>query len=178
MVGRPDRMTQRVFGITGWKNSGKTTMTARLVAEFTHRGFRVSTIKHAHHSFDIDQPGTDSHAHRMAGATEVAIVSGHRWALMHELRDETEPDLPTILARLSPCDLVLIEGYKTAPHPKIEMRRLGAADQKPLHPNDPSIAAIAADHPVPDSTVPVFLPDDIADIADLIAQQTSLGGDE
>ena len=169
-------MTQRIFGITGWKNSGKTTMTARLIMEFTRRGFRVSTVKHAHHSFDVDHPGTDSHGHRMAGASEVAIVSGHRWALMHELRDEAEPDLPTILRRLSPCDLVLIEGYKTASHPKIEMRRLASADQKPLHPKDPTIAAIAADHPVPDATVPVFLPDDIVAIADLIARKTGLEG--
>ena len=109
-----------VFGITGWKNSGKTTLVVRLVEEFTARGFRVSTVKHAHHAFDIDREGTDSHRHRVAGASEVALVSGRRWALMHELRDDDEPALGEILARLSPCDLVLIEGYKREAHAKIE----------------------------------------------------------
>ena len=124
-------MTQRVFGITGWKNSGKTGLAARLVTEFTRRGYRVSTVKHAHHDFDIDKPGADSFRHREAGAHEVAIVSGTRFAIMHELRDAPEPALADILTRLAPCDLVLIEGYKREPIPKIEARRLEAKNREP-----------------------------------------------
>lgn len=161
-------MTQRVIGITGWKNSGKTTLTERLVAEFRRRGLSVSTIKHAHHDFDIDKPGTDSFRHRAAGAGEVAIVSGNRWALMHELRGEAEPPLSAVLARLAPCDLVLVEGYKRENHKKIECRRLGAKDRAPLLDRDPHIVAIAADHTVEGSTLPVFRLDDIATIADFI----------
>ncbi len=116
-------MTRRVFGITGWKNSGKTTLTERLITELTSRGWRVATVKHAHHDFDIDKEGTDSFRHRLAGATEVAIVSDRRWALMHELRGDEEPLLETMLARMSPCDIVLVEGYKRENHKKIEARR-------------------------------------------------------
>jgi molybdopterin-guanine dinucleotide biosynthesis protein B len=167
-------VTQRVFGITGWKNSGKTTLTERLVAELTGRGWHVSTIKHAHHAFDIDIPGTDSFRHRAAGATEVAIVSGARWALMHELREDREPTLDDILARLSPCDLVLVEGYKREAHRKIEARRLDARNRTPLAPDDPNIVAIAADHTVATSELPVFALDDIAAIADFIEAATGL----
>jgi molybdopterin-guanine dinucleotide biosynthesis protein B len=167
-------VTQRVFGITGWKNSGKTTLTERLVAELTHRGWTVSTVKHAHHAFDIDREGTDSFRHRRAGATEVAIVSGRRWALMHELREEAEPPLDAILARLAPCDLVLVEGYKREPHRKIETRRLEAKDATPLSASDPNIVAIAADHAVSGETVPVFALDDIAAIADFIESAAGL----
>ncbi|WEX07238.1 molybdopterin-guanine dinucleotide biosynthesis protein B [Chelativorans sp. AA-79] len=162
-----------VFGITGWKNSGKTTLTERLVAEFARRGLRVATIKHAHHAFDIDQPGTDSFRHREAGATETAIVSSRRWAIMHELRGEDEPGLPDILARLSPCALVLVEGFKTASHPKIECRRLAAKDRAPLADLVPGIAAIASDHPV-ESDLPHFALDDIAAIADFVAGRCAL----
>ena len=165
---------RRVFGITGWKNSGKTTLTERLVATFTQRGLRVSTVKHAHHDFDIDREGADSHRHRLAGATEVAVVSGRRWALMHELRGEDEPRLDDILARLAPCDLVLVEGYKREGHPKIETRRLAAKDTAPLTRTDPQILAIASDHPVEGETVPVFRIDDIEEIADFIAAATGL----
>lgn len=161
-------MTQRVLGITGWKNSGKTTLTERLVAELTQRGLKISTIKHAHHSFDIDKEGTDSYRHRRAGAGEVAIVSGNRWALMHELRGEDEPRLEAILARLAPCDLVLIEGYKREAHPKIETRRLDAKDSAPLTAGDNNIVAVAADHAVVGETVPVFDLDDICGIADFV----------
>jgi len=161
-------MTQRVFGITGWKNSGKTTLTERLVAELTRRGYSIATVKHAHHAFDIDKEGTDSWRHRAAGAREVAIVSGHRWALMHELRNEGEPSLSDVLARLSPCDLVLVEGYKREPHKKIEARRLGAKETTPLSATDPNIVAIASDHPVSDATIPVLDLDDVATIADFI----------
>lgn len=167
-------MTQRIFGITGWKNSGKTTLTERLVSELTRRGRKVSTVKHAHHTFDIDKEGTDSFRHRQAGATEVAIVSGNRWALMHELRDEAEPALEAILARLAPCDIVLIEGYKREGHPKIEARRLQAKETRPLAPDDPSILAIAADHAVDGAAVPVFHIDDIAGIAGFIERATGL----
>lgn len=168
---------QRIFGITGWKNAGKTTLTVRLVAEFTDRGYTVSTVKHAHHAFDIDQEGTDSYRHRHAGAREVAIVSGARWALMHELRDEEEPSLGVILQRLSPCDLVLVEGYKRENHAKIEVRRsLATRDRPSLAAEDPAIAAIAADHPVEESGLPVFHLDDIRRIADFIEVRTALKG--
>jgi len=158
----------RVFGISGWKNSGKTGLTVRLVAELTRRGYRISTIKHAHHDFDIDKPGADSFRHREVGAREVAIVSDRRFAIMHELREESEPRLDDILARLEPCDLVLIEGYKREPVPKIETRRLESKSRDPLSPNDPHIVAIAADHPVTDTALPVFDLDDTAAIADFI----------
>lgn len=160
-------MSQNVFGITGWKNSGKTTLTERLVVELTRRGWKISTVKHAHHAFDIDTQGTDSFRHRAAGAVEVAIVSGHRWALMHELRDESEPPLENILARLAPCDLVLVEGYKREAHKKIETRRLKAKDTVPLAASDPNIVAVAADHPT-DNSLPAFNLDDIEAIADFV----------
>ncbi|MBN9038579.1 MAG: molybdopterin-guanine dinucleotide biosynthesis protein B [Rhizobiales bacterium] len=159
-------MSQPVLGVTGWKNSGKTTLVERLVAELVRRGRRISTVKHAHHDFDIDVPGTDSFRHRQAGASEVAIVSARRWALMHELRDEDEPPLASVLARLAPCELVIVEGYKREGHPKIEARRLGARDTTPLSAQDPSIVAVAADHAQPGETLPVFDIDDIAAIAD------------
>lgn len=168
-------MTLRVFGITGWKNSGKTTLTCKLVEEFTRRGFRVATLKHAHHAFDVDHGGTDSHRHRQAGAGEVAIVSGRRWAIMHELADADEPSMQEILARLSPCDLVLVEGYKRESHSKIEVRRKAALDRTPVPDLDGSIRAIAADHAVDDAKVPVFSLDDIHAIADMIALETGLG---
>ncbi|WP_105382182.1 molybdopterin-guanine dinucleotide biosynthesis protein B [Neorhizobium alkalisoli] len=164
----------RVFGISGWKNSGKTGLTERLVQELTRRGYRISTVKHAHHDFDIDKPGADSFRHREAGAHEVAIVSGKRFAIMHELRDESEPNLEEILGRLGPCDLVLIEGYKREPVPKIELRRLEAKSREPLSPSDPHIVAIAADHPVADKTLPVFDLSDTEAIADFILQTTGL----
>jgi molybdopterin-guanine dinucleotide biosynthesis adapter protein len=163
-----------LFGITGWKNSGKTTLTERLVAELTRRGYRVSTVKHAHHDFDIDKPGADSWRHRGAGASEVAIVSGRRWALMHELRGEEEPKLADIVARLAPCDIVLVEGYKRESHDKIETRRLEARDSRRLTPHDPAIRAIAADHAVAGEQVPVFALDDVASIADFIVGRTGL----
>ncbi len=167
-------MDKRVFGITGWKNSGKTTLTERLVSELTRRGWRVSTVKHAHHDFDIDKPHTDSFRHREAGATEVAIVSGRRWALMHELRGEDEPTLEEVLARLAPCDLVLVEGYKREGHMKIEARRLEAKDRSPLSAGDPAIVAIASDHPVEDETLLVFGIDDIGTICDFIEVRSGL----
>ena len=166
-------MTQRVFGITGWKNSGKTTLTERLVAELTRRGWKVSTVKHAHHAFDVDKQGADSFRHRQAGASEVAVVSGRRWALMHELRGEDEPTLEMVLGRLAPCDLVLVEGYKRESHSKIETRRTDARNATALSASDPAITAIAADHAV-DSALPVFGLDDIDVIADFIEKATGL----
>jgi molybdopterin-guanine dinucleotide biosynthesis protein B len=170
-------MTQRVFGITGWKNSGKTTLTERLVTELVSRGWKVATVKHAHHDFDIDKEGTDSYRHRKAGASEVAIVSGRRWALMHELGTETEPKLEEILARLAPCDIVMVEGYKRETHLKIEARRLEAKERAPLSANDPHIVAVAADHPQPEERLPVFDLDDIKSIADFVERATGLKGE-
>jgi molybdopterin-guanine dinucleotide biosynthesis protein B len=167
-------MPQRVFGITGWKNSGKTTLTERLVTELVSRGWKVATVKHAHHDFDIDKAGTDSFRHRQAGASEVAIVSGRRWALMHELRSEAEPALGAILSRLAPADIVLVEGYKRESHLKIEARRIGASDRARLCASDPHIVAIAADHPQQGETLPVFDLDDIASIADFIELKSGL----
>ncbi|MDI6025982.1 molybdopterin-guanine dinucleotide biosynthesis protein B [Corticibacterium sp. UT-5YL-CI-8] len=167
-------MTQRVLGITGWKNSGKTTLTERLVTELTRRGWTISTIKHAHHEFDIDKEGTDSFRHRAAGAGEVAIVSGRRWALMHELRQEDEPAMEDILARLAPCDLVLVEGYKREAHAKIETRRLDAKDRMPLTSQDAGIVAVAADHAVLGEAVPVFDLNDIAALANFVESITGL----
>lgn len=167
-------MKQRVFGITGWKNSGKTTLTEKLVTELTRRGRTVSTVKHAHHDFDIDQPGTDSFRHRAAGASEVAIVSDRRWALMHELRGEDEPTLDAVLARLAPCDLVLVEGYKREGHRKIEARRQATSDRTPISTGDPTILAVASDCPLPDETLPVFDLDDVTAIADFIEKTTGL----
>jgi molybdopterin-guanine dinucleotide biosynthesis protein B len=164
----------RVFGIAGWKNSGKTGLAVRLVTEFTRRGYKISTIKHAHHDFDIDKVGADSFRHRQAGAHEVTIVSGTRFAIMHELRGDPEPSLQDVLDRIAPCDLVLIEGYKREPVPKIEARRLESKSREPLAPTDPHIVAIAADHPVEGTSLPVFDLDDTVAIADFIANVVSL----
>jgi len=166
--------TPKIFGISGWKNSGKTGLAVRLVTEFTARGYRISTIKHAHHDFDIDKVGADSFRHRQAGAHEVAIVSGTRYAIMHELRGAPEPEFDEIIARLAPCDLILIEGYKREAMPKIEARRLEAKTREPLAPGDPYIVAIAADHPVSDTDLPVFDLDDTMAIADFITRVTGL----
>ncbi|MDB5523198.1 MAG: molybdopterin-guanine dinucleotide biosynthesis protein [Rhizobium sp.] len=158
----------KIFGIAGWKNSGKTGLAVRLATELIARGYTISTIKHAHHDFDIDKIGADSFRHREAGAHEVTIVSGTRYAIMHELRGAPEPTLNEVLARLAPCDIVLIEGYKREPVPKIEARRLESKNREPLAPTDPHIAAIAADHPVTDTDLPVFDLDDTLSVADFI----------
>jgi molybdopterin-guanine dinucleotide biosynthesis protein B len=166
--------TPQIFGISGWKNSGKTGLAVRLVTELVARGFKVSTIKHAHHDFDIDKVGADSFRHRQAGAHEVTIVSGTRFAIMHELRGAPEPTLEEILARIAPCDIVMIEGYKREPVPKIEARRLEAANREPLAPDDPHIVAIAADHAVGGTGLPVFDLDDTGAIADFILAHLGL----
>jgi molybdopterin-guanine dinucleotide biosynthesis protein B len=170
----PETLGPKIFGIAGWKNSGKTGLAVRLVTELTRRGYRVSTVKHAHHDFDIDKVGADSFRHREAGAHEVTIVSGTRYAIMHELRGAPEPSFAEILARLAPCDLVLLEGYKREPIPKIEARRLEAQNREPLAPTDPHILAIAADHPVEDTGLVLFDLNDTMAIADFIERTTGL----
>ena len=167
-------MSSPVFGVTGWKNSGKTTLVTRLVSELTGRGFSVSTIKHAHHAFDIDKEGTDSHRHREAGAREVMIVSGNRWALMHELRGEDEPPMVQAIERVSPCDLILVEGYKRERHPKIEARRRDSTKSGLLAPDDPTIVAVAADHETDAGGLPRFDLDDISAMADFIVSHLQL----
>ncbi len=143
----------QVFGLAGWSGSGKTTLLVKLIPRLKAHGLTVSTVKHAHHSFDIDQPGKDSHRHREAGATEVLIGSAKRWALIHELHDAAEPSLADLLARLSPEDLVLVEGFKRDPHPKLEVWR--RANGKPLLcPDDPYIVAVASDQPIGTLAVP------------------------
>ena len=156
----------KLFGLAGWSGSGKTTLLERLIPEWTARGLRVSTVKHAHHAFDIDHPGKDSHRHRSAGATEVLVGSARRWALIHAVRDEPEPRLDDLVARLSPTDLVIVEGFKRHDHPKLEVHR--AANGKPLlYPDDPAIRAIATDTRV-DAPLPRFDLDDIGAIARFI----------
>jgi len=157
----------RLIGLAGWSGSGKTTLLAKLIPVLIARGRTVSTLKHAHHEFDIDKPGKDSHTHRLAGATEVLISSARRWALMHELRDEPEPMLHELLPRLSRVDLVIVEGYKTQSHPKLEVHR--AAVGKPLlYPNDPNIVAIASDVRPPNLQLPFADLNEVDAIADLV----------
>jgi molybdopterin-guanine dinucleotide biosynthesis protein B len=163
-----------VIGIAGWKKSGKTTLVTRLVAEFTARGFDVATVKHAHHSFEIDAGDTDSARHRRAGARQVAIVSSARWALVNELNEAPEPSLDAVLARIGPCDVVIVEGYKAAPIPKIEVRRTAAVSQAPLAASDRNYIAIASDHSVKGSELPLFSLDDVTDIADFIGEKIGL----
>jgi len=134
----------RVFGFAGWSGSGKTTLIEALIPVLIAQGLAISIVKHAHHRFDIDQPGKDSWRHREAGCTEVLVSSAVRWAVMHELRGAPEPSLQASIARLSPCDLVLVEGYKSAPIPKLEVWRPAVGKPK-LHPIDPNIVALATD---------------------------------
>lgn len=157
----------KLIGLAGWSGAGKTTLLSKLIPELVRRGQRVSTLKHAHHNFDVDKPGKDSWVHRQAGASEVLIASANRFALMHELRGAAEPSLAELVARLSPVDLVIVEGFKRDLHPKIEIWR--EANGKPfLHPQDPAIRAIAADTPLPDAPVPVVDLNDVAAIADIV----------
>ncbi|MES2749797.1 MAG: molybdopterin-guanine dinucleotide biosynthesis protein B [Pseudomonadota bacterium] len=153
----------KVIGLSGWSGAGKTTLLARLIPHLIAEGLRVSTMKHAHHSFDVDVPGKDSWLHRQAGATEVLISSGRRWALMHELRGAPEPPLAELLAKMSRVDLLIVEGFKADPHPKIEVHR--AENGKPLmFPKDPTIVGVATDVAV-DTTLPVAHLDDIEAVA-------------
>jgi molybdopterin-guanine dinucleotide biosynthesis protein B len=161
--------TMRIIGLAGWSGSGKTTLIKKVIPCLIARGLRVSTLKHAHHGFDLDQPGKDSFFHRAAGATEVVVSSARRFAILHELREEPEWDLPALVGKMSPVDLVLVEGYKRDPFPKLEIHR--AANGKPLiHPDDPHVVAIAADVPLPDANVPVVDLDDIEAIADILTR--------
>jgi molybdopterin-guanine dinucleotide biosynthesis adapter protein len=160
-----------VIGIAGWSGAGKTTLLTRLIPRLIARSLRVSTVKHAHHAFDVDTPGKDSHTHRAAGATEVLVSSANRFALMHELRGGPEWTLGALLDKLSPVDLVLVEGFKREAHPKLEVFR--AALGKPLlHPEDDNIVAIASDGPV-SARVPVVPLDDIEAIADLLIEKAA-----
>lgn len=162
----------RVYGIVGYKNAGKTGLMERLVTEITDRGFSVSTLKHAHHAFDVDQPSKDSYRHRMAGAHQTLLSSSTRWALMTELRDEEEPALQTLLAKLSPVDLILVEGYKRDAHPKVEAFR--AQTGNPLiATDDPTIRAVASDTAI-DLDRPCFDLNDTKAIADFIIAEVGL----
>ncbi|MEO0380828.1 MAG: molybdopterin-guanine dinucleotide biosynthesis protein B [Pseudomonadota bacterium] len=162
----------RLYGVVGWKNAGKTGLMERLVTEITGRGITVSTVKHAHHSFDVDHPGKDSHRHRVAGASEVLLSSRNRVALMQELRNQEEPSLERLLARLSPVDLVLVEGYKRDAHPKVEAHR--AETGNPLiAPGDPTIRAVASDTGLTLDR-PVFDLNDTAAVADFILTEVGL----
>ena len=162
-----------IFGLAGWSGSGKTTLLAALIPQLVGRGVTVSTLKHAHHEFDIDQPGKDSWVHRQAGASEVMVASSRRFALMRELRDAPEPSLGELVARMAPVDLLLIEGFKREPHPKLEVHRPSVG--KPfLYPDDPHIVAIASDETL---TVPLpLLPlGEVAAIADFILGRHGFG---
>ena len=164
----------RVIGLAGWSGAGKTTLLAKVLPRLVARGLRVSTLKHAHHSFDLDQPGKDSHTHRLAGATEVLVSSANRWALVHELRGEPEPPLSVLLRKLSAVDLVVVEGYKRSRHAKLEVYRESVG--KPLlHPQDSSIVAVATDRAVAGLAVPfVLLDDPEAVIETLLAEAVPL----
>jgi molybdopterin-guanine dinucleotide biosynthesis protein B len=163
----------KVIGVAGFKNAGKTTLVEKLVSELTRRGYRISTVKHAHHSFDIDHEGRDSFRHRKAGASEVAVVSRHRWAIIHESREDAEPTLAEILGKLAPCDLVIVEGYKRDTHDKIEVRNLALAHPE-LAGEDPTVVAIAANGPVAGAPVPLFDRDDVSALAGFIERHMGL----
>jgi molybdopterin-guanine dinucleotide biosynthesis protein B len=159
----------RIIGLAGWSGAGKTTLLAKVIPLLVARGLKVSTLKHAHHAFDVDQPGKDSYAHRLAGATEVLVGSARRWALVHELREEPEPALHQLLGKLAAVDLVVIEGYKREPHPKLEVHR-GAVDKPLLHPDDPHIVAIASDRAL-HTRLPLIHLDDIEGIASILIER-------
>ncbi len=166
--------SMKIFGIAGYSGSGKTTLIEKLIPKFTARGTRVSLIKHAHHTFDVEQVGKDSWRHRHAGCQEVLVTSSRRWALMHELRGAPEPVLPELLEHISDCDLVLIEGFKREPIPKLEVYR-AVVGEPTLFPHDPHIVAVASDAPV-DSALPQFLLDDLDGIMGFIEQHAGVAG--
>ena len=163
----------RVFGIAGFKNSGKTTLIVALLRELTARGYKIATVKHAHHDFDIDHPGKDSHQHREAGANEVIVASSRRWAHIKELVDEPEPDLADLLKHVGDVDLILVEGYKHGDHPRLEVRRAGQKEPV-LAASNPEICAVVTDEVLSDLTVPLFDRADTAGIADFIEQRVGL----
>lgn len=162
----------KLYGVIGWKNAGKTSLMERLVAEFVARDLQVSTIKHVHHDVDLDQPGKDSFRHRAAGAREVILAGAHRFALMSE-HSAAEPPLSTLLARLAPVDLVLVEGYKRDLHPKVEVWRAGMG-QDLIQPGDPTIRAVASDTDLPDLAVPCLDLNNTIDVANFIARELGL----
>lgn len=162
-----------VFGLAGWSGSGKTTLMVRLIPALVRRGLRVSTLKHAHHNFDIDKPGKDSYEHRQAGATEVLVSSGRRWALMHELRDTPEPSVGDLLPHMTQVDLLLIEGFKREAHDKLEVHR-PAVGKPLLCPEDPQIVAVASDAPLPGVELPQLDLNDVEAIADFIVGHCGL----
>ena len=151
----------KIFGFAGWSGSGKTTLIEKLIPRFVGRGLRVSLIKHAHHHFDVDVPGKDSYRHRHAGASEILVTSSRRWVLMHELRGAQEPSFDEQIKHFSPCDLLLVEGFKFAPIPKLEVWRKETGEGL-LHPNDPHIVALATDAPVQTSLPRLDINDDAA----------------
>ncbi len=163
----------KIYGVVGWKNSGKTTLVERLVTEITARGLTVSTVKHAHHTFDVDQEGKDSFRHRSAGAREVLLASRNRWALMHEMHDDTEPSLSELLQKLSSVDLVLIEGYKRDSHAKLEAHR-AETKQGLLASKDQTVSAVASNYVVAGLSVPQFDLDDVTGIASYILKEVGL----
>jgi len=161
-----------IIGLAGWSGSGKTTLLTKVIPRIVARALTVSTIKHAHHSFDLDQPGKDSHSHRLAGATEVLVGSGNRWAIIHELRGAAEPTLADLLQKASPVDLVLVEGYKAERHPKLEVYR--STNGKPLlHPEDPAVVAIASDVALANARVPVVDLNDIEGIVEILLRHAA-----
>jgi molybdopterin-guanine dinucleotide biosynthesis protein B len=167
-------MGMKIFGLAGWSGSGKTTLIVKLMPELVGRGFEVSTMKHAHHNFDIDEPGKDSYEHRVAGAKEVMISAANRWALMHELRGEEKPSVEELIGRMTPVDLLLVEGFKSHLHPKIEVHRPSVG--KPLlQKDDKEIVAVASDEEIAGLPVPVLDINDSGTIADFIVKTCALG---
>jgi molybdopterin-guanine dinucleotide biosynthesis adapter protein len=162
----------KVFGFAGWSGSGKTTLIEQLIPRFVKRGLRVSLIKHAHHTFDVDQPGKDSYRHRHAGASEILVTSSRRWVLMHELRGAHEPPFEEQVKRMSPCNLLLVEGFKFAPIPKLEVWRAETGEPL-LHPNDPHIVAVASDAKV-ETKVPLLDLNDVDGIASFVVKKLEL----
>lgn len=163
----------KVMGIVGWSGSGKTSLVVEVLPILRRMGLKVSTMKHAHHRFDVDKPGKDSFRHREAGASEVLVVTSSRWVLMHESREEPEPSIESLIERMTPVDLLLIEGFKTHPHPKLEIHR--ESEGKPLLcPEDPGIVAVASDRPLPGLTIPVLDLNDPGAVADFILAHTGL----
>jgi len=163
----------RIIGLAGWSGSGKTTLVVRLLPELTRRGYRVSTMKHAHHEFDVDQPGKDSYRHRAAGATEVLVASANRWALMHEHSGGDEPTAAQLMVHMTSVDLLIVEGFKREGHDKIEVHRR-AMDRPLLYPGDPRIVAVLSDEPLPGCPLPVIDIDDSAAVADFIVAHCAL----
>jgi molybdopterin-guanine dinucleotide biosynthesis adapter protein len=162
----------KIFGFAGWSGSGKTTLIEQLIPRFVQRGLRVSLIKHAHHTFDVDHPGKDSYRHRHAGAAEILVTSSRRWVLMHELRGTQEPSFEEHVKRITACDLLLVEGFKFAPIPKLEVWR-AATGEPLLHPNDPHIVAVASDAKI-ETKLPLLDLNDVEGISDFIVKKLEL----